>query len=96
MISETEIVHGAPGNLYNGIRMSTTSKGGSLLEELRAAYQALGREEQQQVKSLMLTLSRSNNDLLCRKESTNRRGPYGKQPVLERCSTRAAIITAQN
>ncbi len=44
--------------------MSTTPENGSLLEQLRAAYQGLGREEQRQVKSLLLTLSRSNGDSL--------------------------------
>ena len=59
MISETATVSSAPGNLGNGIRMSTTSEGDGLLEELRAAYQGLGREERQQVKTLMLTLARA-------------------------------------
>jgi hypothetical protein len=67
---------------------STTAEGGSLLEELRAAYQMLGREERQQIKSLMLTLSISRGDLLSWKESTNRKDNYGKQPVLERYRTR--------
>ena len=55
-MSETAI-SSAPGNLRNRIRMSTTLEAGSLLEQLRAAYQGLGREERQQVKSFMLTLS---------------------------------------
>ena len=61
---ETAIANSAPGDLHNGVRMSTTSERGSLLEQLRAAYQGLGREERQQVKSLLLTLSRSNGDSL--------------------------------
>ena len=32
---------------------------GSLLEELRAAYQGLGRKERQQVNSILLTLART-------------------------------------
>ena len=63
-MSETAIVSSAPGDLHDGVRMSTTPEGGRLLEQLRAAYQGLGREERQQVKSLMLTLSRSNGDSL--------------------------------
>ena len=61
---ETPIVSSAPGDLHDGVRMSTTPENGSLLEQLRAAYQGLGREEQRQVKSLLLTLSRSNGDSL--------------------------------
>ena len=61
---ETSIVSSAPGDLHNGVRMSTTSEGGSLLDQLRASYQGLGREERQQVKSLLLTLSRSNEESL--------------------------------
>jgi hypothetical protein len=61
---ETAIVSSAPGDLHNGVRMSTTSEGSSLLEQLRAAYQGLGREERQQVKNLLLTLSRNNGDSL--------------------------------
>ena len=61
---ETSIVSSAPGNLHDGVRMSTTPEGGSLLEQLRAAYQGLGREEQRQVKSLLLTLSRGDGDSL--------------------------------
>ena len=87
IMRETAIVSGAPGDLHGGVRVSTTPEGGSLLEQLRAAYQGLGREEQSQVKSLLMTLSGSNSHLLCRKE-TNRSGTYGKQPVLERCSAR--------
>ena len=59
-MSETAIVSSAPGDLHDGVRMSTTPEAGSLLEQLRAAYQGLGREEQRQVKSLLVTLSRSN------------------------------------
>jgi len=59
MISETPTVSSAPRNVYNGIRKSTTSDG-DLLEELRVAYQPLRREERQQVKNLLLTLSRSS------------------------------------
>jgi hypothetical protein len=67
-MSETAIVSSAPDDLHDGVRMSTTSERGSLLQQLRAAYQGLGREERLQVKSLMLTLSRSNSNLLCRKD----------------------------
>ena len=56
-MSETAIVNSAPGNLHNGIRMSAMSEEGSLLEELRTAYQELGCNERQQVKSFLLTLS---------------------------------------
>jgi len=56
-MSERAIVSSAPGNLRNGTRVSTTLEAGSLLEQLRAAYQGLGREERQQVTSLMVTLS---------------------------------------
>ncbi len=61
-MSETAIVISAPDDLHNGVRMSTTPEGGSLLEQLRAAYRGLGREEQLQVKSLLRMLSRSNGD----------------------------------
>jgi len=64
---ETAIVISAPGDLHDGVQMCTTPEGGSLLEQLRAAYLGLGREERQQVKSLMLTLS-SNSNLLSRKD----------------------------
>jgi hypothetical protein len=57
---------------------STTAEGGGLLEELRAAYQMLGREERQQIKSLMVTLSISSGDLLSRKENTNRKDNYAE------------------
>ena len=63
-MSETAIVSSAPGDLHDGVRMSTTSEEGALLEQLRAAYQGLGREEQRQVKSLLVTLSRCNGDSL--------------------------------
>jgi hypothetical protein len=66
-MSETAIVSSAPGDLHNGIRMSKTSEGDGLLQQLRAAYQGLRHEERQQVKSLMLTLSRNSN-LLSRKD----------------------------
>jgi hypothetical protein len=56
-MNETAIVSSASGDLRNGIRVSKTLEAGSLLEQLRAAYQGLGREERQKVKSLMLTLS---------------------------------------
>ena len=94
-MSETAIVSSAPGDLHDGVRMSTTPEGSSLLEQLRVAYQGLGRGEQRQVKSLLVTLSRSNSNLPCRKESTNRSGTYGKQPVLERCSARLRYGTAR-
>jgi hypothetical protein len=64
IMSETAFVSSAPGELHGGVRMSTTPEGGSLLQQLRAAYQGLGREEQRQVKSLLVTLSRSNGDSL--------------------------------
>ena len=59
IMSETQIVSSAPGNLDNGIRMSTTSEEGSFLEELHTAYQGLGHKERQQVKTLLLTLARA-------------------------------------
>ena len=65
------------------VLMSTTPEGDSLLEQLRAAYQGLSREEQRQVKRLLVTLSGSNSNLLCRKERTNQSGAYGKKPVLQ-------------
>jgi len=66
-MSETAIVSNAPGDLNDRIRMSTTSEGGCLLQQLRAAYQGLRREERQQVKSFALTLS-TNSNLLSRKD----------------------------
>jgi hypothetical protein len=60
-MSETTIVGSAPGDLHDGARMSRTPEGGSLLEQLRAAYQGLGREEQRQVKGLLVTLSSSDS-----------------------------------
>lgn len=44
--------------------MSTTAEAARLLEELRAAYQRLGREERQKTKSLTLTFSKSSGDSL--------------------------------
>jgi hypothetical protein len=41
--------------------MSTTAEAARLLEELRAAYQRLGLEQQQQIKSLMLKFSKNGN-----------------------------------
>jgi hypothetical protein len=73
IMSKTAIVPDAPRAVHNGIRISTTAEGGRSLEELRAAYQMLGREERQQIKSLTVTLSISSGDLLSRKGSTNRR-----------------------
>ena len=84
-MSETPIGSTAAGNLSNGHTSGNsctrirTSGGDSLLEELRTAYQRLGHEERRQVKSLMLTLSTCDSDLLRRKESTHRRDTYGKQ-----------------
>jgi hypothetical protein len=60
---ETAIVISAP-DLHDAVQMPTTPEGSSLLEQLRAAYLGLGREERQQVKSLLVTLSRSNGDSL--------------------------------
>ena len=48
--------------MSHGIRMSTTPKEANLLEELRAAYQRLGRKERQQVKSVLRTLAKRLND----------------------------------
>lgn len=59
MMGETATVSSAPGNPHNGTRMSSMSEEGSLLEELRTAYQGLGRKERQQVKSLFLALARA-------------------------------------
>jgi hypothetical protein len=59
---ETAIVISAPGDLHDAVQMPTTPEGGSLLEQLRAAYLGLGREERQQVKSLLVMLSRSNEE----------------------------------
>jgi hypothetical protein len=63
-MSETAIVSSVPGDLHDEVRICTTPEGGSLLEQLRAAYRGLGREEQRQVKSVLLTFSRSNGDSL--------------------------------
>jgi hypothetical protein len=87
IMNETAIVSHAPRTVHNRIRISTKAERGRLLEGLRAAYQRLGREAQQRIKNLMLTLSKSNGDSLWWKENTNRRGTYGDQPILERCST---------
>ena len=40
------------------------SKEDSLLEELRTAYQGLGPNERQQVKTLLLTLARTHSELI--------------------------------
>lgn len=61
MMSKTATDGSASGNLSSGIPKSKTSEEDHLLEELRAAYQGLGREERQHFKNLMLTLSRSMN-----------------------------------
>jgi hypothetical protein len=70
IMSETAIISDASRAVHNGIRISTKAGPGRLLEELREAYQSLAREEQLQIKSFMLTLSKSNG----RKESTHRSG----------------------
>ncbi len=64
-MSQTAIVSTAPGDLDDGVRMSTTQEEASLLEQLRAAYQGLGRQEQRQVKSL-LAKPVSGQLLVCR------------------------------
>jgi hypothetical protein len=84
-MSETAIVTHASRAVHKGIRMSTKAEGGNLLQELRKAYQSLAREERQQIKGFLLTLSKSGGDLLGREQSTNRSGTYGKQASLERC-----------
>ena len=66
-MNKTAIVRDARRTVHNRIRMSTRAKARRLLEELRAAYQKLGREERQQIKSLLLTLSKSEGDSLHRK-----------------------------
>ena len=81
IMSETAIVSDASRAVHDGIRISTKAAPGRLLEELREAYQSLAREEQLQIKSFMLTLSKSNG----RKESTHRSGTNGKPAMLERC-----------
>jgi hypothetical protein len=68
MMSETATVSSAPGNVCNEIGKSTTSEG-DLLEELRVAYQRLRREERQQVKNFLLTLSRSSRHLTERRQN---------------------------
>ena len=60
----------APVTVHNRIGMS--ARAGILLEELRAMYRRLGHEERQQIKILVLTLSKSNGDLVFGKESTHR------------------------
>jgi hypothetical protein len=77
-MSETPIGSTATGNSCNRL---WTSGGNSLLEELRAEYQGPSHEERQQIKSVMLTLSTCNSDLLRRKESTHRRDAYGTTSV---------------
>ena len=84
-MSETAIITDTSRAVHHGIGMSAKAEGGSLLEELREAYQSLAREERLQIKVLMLTLAKSNGDLLYRKESTNRSGTYAKQAVSQRC-----------
>jgi PHP family Zn ribbon phosphoesterase len=64
MNGTTTIVTEALRTVHNRIRMSTTAEATRLLEELRAAYQRLAREERQKIKSLMLTFSKSNGDSL--------------------------------
>jgi hypothetical protein len=64
IMSKTAVVPEAPRAVQYGIRMSTTAEAGRLLEELRAAYQTLGREERQQIRSLMVSLSRTSGDIL--------------------------------
>jgi|HubBroStandDraft_6_1064221.scaffolds.fasta_scaffold166666_3 hypothetical protein len=63
-MNKAAIVSDAPRAVDNRIPTSTIAEGRRLLEELRAAYQMLGREERQQVKSLMVTLSKSRGDTL--------------------------------
>jgi len=84
-MSKTASVTHASRAVHNGIRMSTKAEGGNLLEELREAYQSLAREERQQIKGFILTLSKSDGDLLGREQSTHRRGTYGKPASWERC-----------
>jgi hypothetical protein len=84
-MSETAIVKHVSRAVHNRIRMSTKAEAGNLLEELRKAYQSLAREERQQIKAFMLTLSKSDEDLVGRELSTGRSGTYGKQASLERC-----------
>src|SRR5215469_18355015 len=61
MSRTTTIATDAPRAVHNRIQMSTTAEAARLLEELRAAYQRLGLEQQQQIKSLMLTFSKNGN-----------------------------------
>ena len=56
-LSKTAIVPVVPGNVHDGIPLSTTAKGGSLLEELRAAYQSLNPAERQEIKAFMSGLA---------------------------------------
>jgi hypothetical protein len=67
-MSDTATVSSAPDKVCNGIRKSTMSEG-NLLEELRVAYQQLRHEERQQVKNLLLTLSRSSGHLTERRQN---------------------------
>ena|SRR5215471_21129898 len=53
-LSKTAVV---PGNVHNGIPLSATATGGSLLEELRAAYRSLNPEERQEIKAFMSDLA---------------------------------------
>ena len=84
-MSETAIVSSAPGNPRNGIRMSTTLETGSLLEQLRAAYQGLDREERQQVKSLMLTLSEQRLTVTERQPQSPFRATNASRELKRRC-----------
>ena len=58
-MSKRAIVTSAPGAVHNRTRVCTTAEARGLLEGLRTAYQRLGREERQYIKSLVLTLSRA-------------------------------------
>jgi len=61
MNGTTTIVTDISHAVHNRIQMSTTAEAARLLEELRAAYQRLGLEQRQQIKSLMLTFSKNGN-----------------------------------
>jgi hypothetical protein len=61
MNGTTTIVTDVSHAVHNRIDRSTTAEAARLLEELRTAYQRLGLEERQQIKSLMLEISKSGN-----------------------------------
>jgi hypothetical protein len=61
MNGTTTIVTDVSHDVHDRIQMCTTAEAARLLEELRAAYQRLGLEQRQQIKSLLLKFSKNEN-----------------------------------